>query len=150
MPQGSARCLHGAVMPVLSCHFGAMMPINNKDLINKPCPNCGRMEWKIGELLDSGGQRRYPWFCGVCGMRTQLYVKKLVGEREKAKQLADLQVETCEVCGAFGAQRHHWAPKAIFGEEESEKWPTGYLCQPCHSRWHKRWHKLMSANVKLG
>jgi hypothetical protein len=32
-------------------------------------------------------------------------------------------VMECEVCGKAPAERHHWAPS--------------WLCQPCHSFWHK-------------
>lgn len=41
----------------------------------------------------------------------------------------------CEVCGAFGTEIHHWAPKEFFGWE-ADHWPTAYLCRDCHTRWH--------------
>lgn len=110
--------------------------LHRKDLISKPCPNCGSKAWKIGQMLDSGGQRRYPYFCSECGSRTQLYVKKDRALRERPPLIADLRVKKCEVCGELGSQLHHWAPQAIF--EDSARWPTSYLCQPCHSRWHRQ------------
>lgn len=41
----------------------------------------------------------------------------------------------CAVCGADGAENHHWAPFHIFGDE-ADKWPQSYLCPSCHKRWH--------------
>lgn len=45
--------------------------------------------------------------------------------------------DRCAVCGSRGAERHHWAPKAIFGTNECEQWPKDYLCKKCHDKWHK-------------
>lgn len=42
----------------------------------------------------------------------------------------------CVRCGAFGTELHHFAPRAIFGPEEAELWPTAYLCGGCHRYWH--------------
>lgn len=44
----------------------------------------------------------------------------------------------CQVCGAWGTELHHWAPRAIFGVCECDHWPTAWLCVPCHAEWHKR------------
>lgn len=41
----------------------------------------------------------------------------------------------CEVCGDPATQLHHWAPTHLFGSEAGD-WPTGYLCQLHHRRWH--------------
>jgi hypothetical protein len=43
----------------------------------------------------------------------------------------------CVRCGDFGTQLHHFAPKALFGRDESELWPTAWLCQGCHDYWHR-------------
>jgi|ERR1700722_1850699 len=48
------------------------------------------------------------------------------------------QTETCERCGAVGVELHHWAPRAVFGVEEADKWPTSALCPKCHTEWHRR------------
>jgi hypothetical protein len=42
----------------------------------------------------------------------------------------------CVRCGTFGTEEHHWAPRALFGEE-SDLWPTSWLCPGCHQRWHQ-------------
>jgi hypothetical protein len=41
----------------------------------------------------------------------------------------------CRVCGARGSELHHWAPRALFGDE-ADVWPTDFLCRRCHTRWH--------------
>ena len=40
----------------------------------------------------------------------------------------------CERCGAIGVEEHHWAPRSLF--DDAAEWPTGWLCRPCHRRWH--------------
>ena len=52
------------------------------------------------------------------------YIPKIVDHRQ------------CCVCGADGAEVHHWAPFHIFGDE-ADKWPVALLCVKCHLRWHK-------------
>lgn len=43
----------------------------------------------------------------------------------------------CIRCGAFGTELHHFAPRAIFGKDEAELWPTAWLCTGCHDFWHR-------------
>lgn len=45
----------------------------------------------------------------------------------------------CVICGSTETERHHWAPGAVFGFKEAERWPTAYLC-PLH---HREWHQMM-------
>ena len=47
-----------------------------------------------------------------------------------------LDAPRCGRCGDRGAERHHWAPTAIFGEQEANLWPTDFLCRSCHRIWH--------------
>ena len=43
----------------------------------------------------------------------------------------------CHVCAAVGpVERHHLAPRNLFGDAEAERWPTVLVCRPCHERWH--------------
>ena len=70
---------------------------------------------------------------------TQLYEKKsvaLAAGRLRVIQPRVVEKPQCEVCGAKGAERHHWAPWALFGDE-AERWPQSMLCVPCHLRWHQ-------------
>jgi hypothetical protein len=43
----------------------------------------------------------------------------------------------CVRCGGFGTDLHHFAPRAIFGTDEAEMWPTAWLCPDCHDYWHR-------------
>jgi hypothetical protein len=43
----------------------------------------------------------------------------------------------CTRCGAFGTELHHFAPRAVFGKEEADLWPTAWLCSGCHDYWHR-------------
>lgn len=47
-----------------------------------------------------------------------------------------MQAPPCRVCGKRGVELHHWAPKALFGDE-AEVWPQDFLCRACHTRWHQ-------------
>jgi len=42
----------------------------------------------------------------------------------------------CVVCGRFGTERHHWAPREVFGDE-ADHWPVAWLCRECHAEWHR-------------
>ena len=123
----------------ISTKRGKMM-FNHKESLSSPCPKCDALDWKVGRMVDSGGGIRYPYFCGGCGTRTQLYQKKkqaisawAMDGRTEIK--TERPLPECEVCGEVGAQRHHWAPQYLFGLE-ADKWPMGYLCQSCHQKWH--------------
>jgi hypothetical protein len=48
-----------------------------------------------------------------------------------------IQNPPCVVCGAWGTELHHWAPKEVFGDE-ADHWPTAWLCRRCHRYWHSR------------
>lgn len=42
----------------------------------------------------------------------------------------------CQRCHARGAEQHHWAPRALFGDR-ADSWPKDWLCKPCHDEWHQ-------------
>ena len=42
----------------------------------------------------------------------------------------------CEVCQSPFTDEHHWMPKHLVGDEESERWPKGHLCKKHHNQWH--------------
>lgn len=48
----------------------------------------------------------------------------------------------CVVCGTHGTEEHHWAPRALFGDE-AHIWPTSWLCPACHTRWHQTIKELV-------
>ena len=111
--------------------------------IAKPCPDCGCAQWLIGVGKIVSGATVHPWYCGSCGKRTTVYAKKEFAARWAADRGASLRVidfkvekRGCAVCGADGAEMHHWAPRVFFGED-ADKWPMSALCVPCHTRWHQ-------------
>jgi hypothetical protein len=88
---------------------------------------------------DAAGQPKYPFVCVGCGLQTKHFAKRAAVESSgvDVEQLHSRELPAvCEVCGAEGAENHHWAPEALFGSE-SASWPTSFLCQKCHSRWHQ-------------
>lgn len=103
------------------------------------CHKCGWHSWELVKQKNRGGTWQYRYMCQNCEYLVPKFVKKsdiqssgfdvdtvpIMGDRH-----------TCEVCGHNGAQNHHWAPWALFGEE-AESWPQSYLCQTCHTRWHQ-------------
>lgn len=119
-----------------------MTSTSHKNQLNTPdvpCKYCGAKAWFIGHYVDAGGQAKYPWVCMACGKRSQIFAKRgavlAAGVQPKELQ-SSTPPPVCEVCGKEGAELHHWAPSAIFGHHEAEKWPTSFLCQQCHARWH--------------
>lgn len=111
----------------------------NRDVPTRPCWKCGETRWGIRKLVNQAGKTMYPYVCEACGLQTQRYVshseaKRLGQEPEHIN--ARFPRPQCEVCKTEGAELHHWAPYAIFGDEAS-RWPTSYLCPACHDRWHR-------------
>jgi len=93
----------------------------------------------VGSYHIASGNIVYPWICIDCNTRSTNYVSK----RDLSFFAADLidvvhyskHLKSCEVCGDAGAELHHYAPQYLF--DDADKWPTGYLCIPCHIKWHK-------------
>ena len=104
----------------------------------QPCKHCGVKAWAVGHYVDAGGNPKYPFYCMNCGKRIPGFAKRKAVEKSniEIKQLYSLQLPfVCEVCGAEGAENHHWAPFHLFGDE-AEHWPKSFLCPSCHKRWH--------------
>lgn len=103
------------------------------------CPKCGWTNWGLVKCKNRGGIWQYFFMCD-CGYRKKDYILhktiKKLGIDPKEVQ-PPFPRNRCEVCGADGAHNHHWAPVAIFGDIEAEKWPRSFLCQPCHTKWHQ-------------
>jgi hypothetical protein len=104
-----------------------------------PCSSCGFLRsWEVRRCVNQAGHETFVFVCSACSTRTQHFVSK------RAVAAAGIEPEnieptrprhTCQVCGAEGAENHHWAPSFIFGEE-AERWPQSFLCVSCHTRWH--------------
>lgn len=79
--------------------------------------------------------------CRGCGGRFEEFKVYSRAEVPHPEQLPLVRDEIysrppCEVCGSFGTEEHHWAPREFFGWE-AYHWPTSFLCRPCHARWHR-------------
>jgi len=78
-----------------------------------PCPECGfHNAWTVVKCRNQGGSLQHLFMCN-CGHRTTHFISK------KAIEVAGIEAlevqprhkrHKCEVCGADGAENHHWAP----------------------------------------
>lgn len=112
--------------------------MNEIEYPTHPCKHCGGLGWRVGAYIDAGGNPKYPFVCVGCGRRTQEFAKRKAVEKSRIelRQLHPMQLPfVCEVCGAEGAEHHHWAPFHLFGDE-ADRWPQSHLCPKCHKRWH--------------
>jgi hypothetical protein len=117
--------------------------IKTHPMLQQPC-ECGEIDWRVGEYTNKGGHKTYPYYCGYCGHKSSVIEKKGIVIRKiiaTGKHPAVLKssndMPTCFVCGAQGAELHHFAPWHIWGEE-CENWPKEYLCVSHHREWHDR------------
>ena len=122
------------------------------------CDKCGSKDIKIGITNIVSGATVYPLYCGDCNKVFTQYIKKNIAQEYERTHGKLKYVETdtakhikqkailikCEVCGKGEAEKHHWSPRHLFGDE-AERWPTAMLCRSCHQRWHKIVTPNMSA-----
>jgi hypothetical protein len=113
------------------------------------CSSCGFLRsWEVRRCVNQAGQETFVFVCSACGTRTRHFVPKravaAVGIEPEDIEPTGLR-HTCEVCGAEGAESHHWAPSFIFGDE-ADRWPRSFLCVPCHVRWHSLVTPQMGSN----
>lgn len=106
------------------------------------CPYCGAAGenlWELRALVNAGGHHTYPWVYSHCGRATRFEKKRaVINAGLTPDPIASRRPRpVCAVCGAEGAERHHWAPESIFGAGEANRWPTSYLCQRHHAEWHR-------------
>jgi ribosomal protein S27AE len=112
-----------------------------KEILLKCCPKCGAEPcWTPIKMIDSRGRDRYPYVCGSCGLRTQLFCKKIdvpyVIREGDASVIMPKKKGFCEKCGNFDyLEIHHWAPRKLFSDYN--EWPTSCLCMDCHKKWHQ-------------
>lgn len=124
----------------------------------KPCL-CGSTAFTIGRAETQTGKVIYPHVCTRCETvlashqaskaEVEAFREKW-GEPERVLTTTEQKIadgrdyhvsrtagQSCEVCGSStDIHVHHWAPVHLFGPEAG-KWPTSFLCQPCHSKWHR-------------
>lgn len=101
---------------------------------------CCDSAWYVASAQIASGATVFVRVCSTCNKREHgKFVR--TGDAMRlgvAKDLGWLRPpETCEVCGAAGTEVHHLAPTALFGEYESDLWPTVNVCVTCHIAWHR-------------
>jgi hypothetical protein len=114
------------------------------------CKNCNcETKFILHLQLFANGSENFLWVCSKCNRRNptggnQFYIPSaLVREHVNEAQVASLPIimpalrDRCARCGGRNTELHHWAPKAIFGADESERWPCDMLCTDCHAQWHR-------------
>jgi uncharacterized protein YlaI len=99
------------------------------------CRQCGDYEffvcWQLVKINGPVVQMR----CTVCDTAKE---RKHDNARDfELPECANYSTnEPCAACGTIGfLELHHWAPRHLFGND-SDNWPTSYLCPDCHQRWH--------------
>jgi len=107
---------------------------------------CGASEWAFLRFIKADGDDVAVFACVVCGAggKGSHAVKKSYIDPTGLPIVKDKRSESCQVCGHFGVQTHHWAPVHLFGAE-AWIWPTANLCVTCH----QRWHRLVTPNMAL-
>ena len=122
------------------------------DLYHLNCDRCGTLAVLRANIIGNG-TRQYFWWCKRCKRITPqaTYLKhddvkavcahfgKDISEIPVLNNYAKDNRIRCAVCGAVGAEYHHWAPQSMreaFGLEWPQ-WPTAYLCKAHHDQWHK-------------
>lgn len=113
------------------------------------CRNCKvETPWTLYRQVFANASENFVWQCSRCntknpGREPQLFIpKETIASRLTEEQISDLPTimpglyDRCARCGNRGTERHHWAPRAIFGKE-CESWPQDYLCKDCHDQWHR-------------
>jgi len=100
--------------------------------------------------FSENGAESFYWSCPRCNRMNPFGSPQLWIPKEAVRAyLTEEEIELlpinmpnlcgrCTRCGARGAELHHWAPRAIFGNNECEQWPKDYLCKSCHDIWHQK------------
>lgn len=100
-------------------------------------PRCNNPRWGVWcRTIRINGTDVGTLRCLRCGWEMRAASAKCLPDRLPV--YADHRTQAhCERCGVLGGvEEHHWAPKHLFGWDESETWPTSLLCPPCHRQWH--------------
>ena len=97
--------------------------------------------------MSASAAAHYGWWCLECKWWTKsknggVWIAKDLLEANgvdlsTVPVVVDADAKRCARCGGRGAEEHHWAPQAMFGKEEADRWPKDYLCKSCHDQWHR-------------
>ena len=115
---------------------------------NRHCPQCQRLtRQEVSRQVSANLAERFGWWCLECHRWTPsknggywIAKETLLAQGVDLALVRVVEVvkaPRCAKCGARGAELHHWAPRAMFGTEEADRWPTDHLCKTCHDEWHR-------------
>ena len=112
------------------------------------CFDCGLVPCSLMKTIKASGVFKVHWVCFRCnrkafGDSALIYCEiphNLLEQNKidinKLPVYKDCRTDICEVCGNLGVEIHHWAPHAIFSNNQD--WPVSNLCRKCHSEWHRK------------
>lgn len=114
------------------------------------CRSCKKpTTFALKAQVFGNGSENFVWVCSVCETKNPGGDKEFYIDAAKVRaHLSPEEIEAlprimptlfnrCVRCGARDTEAHHWAPKGIFGSDESNRWPQDYLCKGCHDQWHR-------------
>src|SRR5574340_592934 len=108
----------------------------------RDCQKCGQVRHvKLVRNITVNGTSQIYWLCmahnGAAGHTITHDKVKAAGINIDELPVIEnySSQEQCIVCGAVGAELHHWAPKHLFGDT-AEAYPKSYLCHHHHMLWH--------------
>lgn len=113
------------------------------------CITCKTLQTaKLHLKISVSGAESFVWVCLTCRRFNPFGGNLFIPSETVVKHLTQDQIAAlpvmmpdaysrCVVCGERKAELHHWAPRAIFGDD-CEKWPKDFLCKQCHDEWHKK------------
>lgn len=106
------------------------------DLLAGKRIKCPHTRTVVGVIYASNGARQVKEMCVVCRRRTAALPHGDI-DLDSLPVLADNRKATaCAHCGSpDDIELHHFAPKHLF--DDADRWPTAYLCRPCHQEWHR-------------
>ena len=114
---------------------------------NRQCQRCNRItRQEVSCRVSANAAEHYGWWCLECNWWTTAknggnWIAKETllahGLDLSALRVTErIEQPRCAKCGARGAEEHHWAPQAMFGKDEANRWPKDFLCKACHDEWH--------------
>ena len=114
---------------------------------NRHCQRCNRItRQEVSCRVNANAAEHYGWWCLECNWWTLAknggnWISKETllahGLDLSALRVAErIDQPRCAKCGERGAEEHHWAPQAMFGKDEANRWPKDFLCKSCHDQWH--------------
>lgn len=121
--------------------------------IHDECRWCGEAsQFAVLAIVNRKGQRFAKAYCAVCGHNYGGQLpRSLVDPTDlplmhdnaclmcRGGGCSECAPSACDVCESYeNVQEHHWALRCDSDRfRDWQAWPTAWLCQECHSEWHK-------------